>query len=321
MTRRTAISALGATAWLARPAVPQTIGGGPPPKAPVAGPVICAYSQNLAKVEYPELGAIAEQMGYDGVDLTVREGGHVSPRVLNVDLVRAIESVRGTGLELPMITTSITSATDPAAYPILAITGRTSVHLYRTGQWAYGAGDPARRIGQIRNDLLNLVFLSQRSEMTAMISNRAGGNFGESIWDTHSVIGDMDPRWIGYCYDPSQAVTAGNAAGNAAGNPPGNTAGWEVGLRLALPRLKAVALQDCVWTKSGAAWRMEMCPLGEGMVDWARFFRILADAKFNGPMTVHYEYRAQDELSAMKKDLDFVRKQVAQAWPANPSRT
>ena len=310
MTRRTALAVLGASASLARTAWPQApaspFAATPPPPAGV--PLICIYSQNIAKVDYPEVGSIAQQMGYDGVDLTVREGGHVSPRILNVDLVRAIEAVRGVGLELPMITTSINSAADPSAYPILAITGRTSVHMYRLGQWSYGAGDVPRRLAQIRNDLLSLVFLSQRCEMTALVSNRACGNFGQSIWDTHSIINDLDPKWIGYCYDPAQAVAADGS-------------GWEVGLRLALPRIKAVAIQDFVWTKSGNQWHMEMCPLGEGMVDWTRFFTILAAAKFSGPMTVHYEYHAPDELSAMKKDLDFLRKQVQQYWPAAPSRT
>ena len=299
ITRRTALAALGASAF-SRAALSQTIGGGPAPRIPSAGPLLCCYSQNLAKVEYPELGIIAEQIGYDGVDLTVRPGGHVSPYVLNVDLVRAFESVRAAGLELPMITTALTTGGDPTAYPILAITGRTTVHLYRTGIWsANGVTDKATRLARIRNDLLSLVFLGQRCQMTAMIPNRAGADFGASIAETDAVIRDLDPLWLGYCFDPSQAVTA---------DDPDD---WEPALRLALPRLKAVALQDCVRTGSDTGPRLEACPLGEGVVDWSRFFSILAEAKFTGPATLHFEYRASDELSAMQKDLDFARKQIA----------
>ena len=89
---------------------------------------------------YPELGTIARQIGYDGVDVTVMEGGHVNPRITNVDLVRAFESVRGAGLEVPMITTTITSINDQTSYAILAITGHTQVHLYRLGFWPYTPG-------------------------------------------------------------------------------------------------------------------------------------------------------------------------------------
>ena len=304
MTRRDTLRTLGLAALAARDARPQAAAekdGGP--KAGIAKtarrtPLVCAYSQNLAKVPYAELGVIAGQIGYDGVDLTVMEGGHVNPHVTNVDLVRAIESVRGAALEVPMISTTISSPLDPTAYPILVITGHTQVHLYRTGFWPWGpAPDPQRRLAAVRNDLSGLAAMGQRAEMIAMIPNRAGGFVGEAVWDMQAVIGSLDPAWVGYCFDPSA------------------TEPWEPALRLALPRLRSVVVQDFYWEKSGKTWARKMCPLGDGMVDWAAFFRILAGANFNGPLSIHFEYDEQDALGAMKKDLEFVRKQIAQAWP------
>ena len=57
------------------------------------------------------------------------DGGHVNPHITNVDLVRAIESVRGANLEVPMISTTLTTVSDQTAYPIIAITGHTDVHF------------------------------------------------------------------------------------------------------------------------------------------------------------------------------------------------
>lgn len=313
MTRRGAIAALGAAA-LARQAYAQAAAekdGGPKAgvvQAPRATPMICGFSQNLAKVPYPELGVIAQQIGYEGIDLTVMEGGHVNPHITNVDLVRAIESVRGPGLEVPMITTTLTTINDPTSYAILAITGHTQVHLYRLGFWPYGfnsrvnSNDIPRRLAQVRGDLNGLIAYGRSAQMTAMFPNRAGPYVGEAIWDTQTIIGDLDPQWIGYYFDPSQATAEGGAAG------------WEVALRLALPRLKAVAVQDFTWVKSANKWTMQMCPMGEGVVDWPAFFGILAQAQFSGPLSIHMEYHPQDELMAMTKDLEFVRKQVQAAW-------
>jgi len=270
--------------------------------------MICGFSQNMAKVPYPELGRIAQQIGYEGVDLTVMEGGHVNPHITNVDLVRAIESVRGPGLEVPMITTTLTTINDPTAYAILAITGHTQVHLYRLGFWPYGFGpnsspsDIPKRLAQVRADIGGLLAYGRASQMTAMFANRAGPWVGESIWDAQSIIGDMEPQWVGYCFDPSQATAEGGVSG------------WEIALRLAMPRLKAVAVQDFRWVKTGSSSKMEMCPLGEGAVDWDAFFALLAQARFTGPISIHMEYHPQDELSAMAKDLEFVKKHVQQAW-------
>jgi L-ribulose-5-phosphate 3-epimerase len=227
----------------------------------------------------------------------VMDGGHVNPHITNVALVRAIESVRGAGLEVPMITTTLATINEQTAYPILAITGHTQVHLYRLGFWPYGAGDIPRRMAQVRTDLTGLLALGRSYQMAAMFPNRAGGYVGEALWDVQAIVGDMDSQWIGYYFDPSQV------AGD-----------MEIALRLVLPRLKAVAVQDYIWLKAGNAWKMQMCPLGEGMVDWPAFFRILAEAKFTGPVSIHQEYQAQDEVAAMNKDLEFVRKQVKQAW-------
>jgi L-ribulose-5-phosphate 3-epimerase len=303
VTRRHAIAALGASAILPRGARPQAAAekdGGPKAgvvQGPRVTPMICAFSQNLIKVPYPELGVIAQQIGYDGVDLTVMDGGHVNPHITNVDLVRAIESVRGAGLEVPMITTTIATINEQTAYPILAITGHTQVHLYRLGFWPYGVGDIARRMAQVRGDLTALLALGRSYQMTAMFPNRAGGYVGEALFDVQAIIGDLDPQWIGYYFDPSQV-----------------TGDMEIALRLVLPRLKAVALQDYIWARTGKAWKMQVCPLGEGMVDWSAFFRILAEAKFTGPVSIHQEYIAQDEVAAMNKDLEFARKQVKKAW-------
>jgi sugar phosphate isomerase/epimerase len=155
-------------------------------------------------------------------------------------------------------------------------------------------------MAQVRNDLNNLVAVGRGYQMAAAFPNRAGAYVGEALWDAQAIIGDMDPQWIGYYFDPSQATAEGGVSG------------WEIALRLALPRLKGVALQDFTWAKPG---KMQMCPLGEGIVDWQAFFRILAEARFTGPVSVHQEYSVQDELGAMEKDLEFVRKQVKQAWP------
>jgi L-ribulose-5-phosphate 3-epimerase len=310
VTRRQAVAALGAAALTARQALPQAAAekdGGPKAgtaRAPRITPIVCAFSQNLIKVPYSQLGVIAQQIGYDGVDLTVMDGGHVNPHITNVDLVRAIESVRGAGLEVPLITTALTTVNDQTTYPILAIAGHTQVHLYRTGFWPYAAAqnttlDIPRRMAQVRNDVGSLMTVGRSYQMATAVPNRAGSFVGEALWDMQSIIGDLDPQWVGYYFDPSQATAEGGVSG------------WEIALRLALPRLKAVALQDFTWEKPA---KMQLCPLGEGIVDWQAFFRILAAAQFTGPVSVHQEYTVQDELGAMAKDLEFVRKQVKQAW-------
>jgi L-ribulose-5-phosphate 3-epimerase len=314
MTRRTAMTAalsgLGASRLLPRALAqnPPAPGEEAKPKFGYSAPrrstpMLCVFSRSLARVPYSQLGDIAGQIGFEGVDLTVMIGGHVDPRVTNVDLVRAFESIRGSNLEVPMVTTSITSAADPTCYPVLYLTGHSQVPLFRLGLWPYNdAVDIRLRLVQVQRDLIQVLSLAQRSDIGAAFPNHSGSFVGQATWDAQTVIENMDARLVGHMFDPAEAAIEGGLGG------------WEAALRVALPRLRAVSLQDFYWAKEGSQWTVRKCPLGEGMVDWGKFFGILAAAKFVGPLSIAMEYAPKDEPGAMSKDLEFARKHVQQAW-------
>jgi sugar phosphate isomerase/epimerase len=50
------------------------------------------------------------------------------------------------------------------------------------------------------------------------------------------------------------------------------------------------------------------------MVDWPKFFSVLAAARFTGPVSLHMEYEPADEMAAIVKDFEFLRKQVDSAY-------
>jgi sugar phosphate isomerase/epimerase len=121
------------------------------------------------------------------------------------------------------------------------------------------------------------------------------------------ILRGIDPRWVGYDFDPGCATENAGASGVA------------VVTRLAMAKLKAVTVRDFTWSKDAAgAWKATPCALGEGMVDWRPFFAALARVHFVGPITIEVRYEPKDELNAFRRDLEFVRKQVAGAYGAAP---
>ncbi|MES1260885.1 MAG: hypothetical protein ABUS49_04045, partial [Acidobacteriota bacterium] len=223
MTRRSALTGLCdlAAAGVATWGADLTAQTPPAPPGPRFGrsapqrttPMLCVYSQNMIRIPYPELGDIAAQLGFEGVDLTVMIGGHVDPRITNVDLVRAFESMRGSGLEVPMISTNITTAADPTCYAVLYLTGHSQVPLFRLGTWPYGTAPVQQRLFQVRQELAQIVGLAQRCEIAAMVPNRAGEFVGQSVWDAQTVLGALDPQWAGYYFDPAEATAEGGLGG------------------------------------------------------------------------------------------------------------
>jgi len=308
MNRRTALSTLAGSALVAREALAQ-----PPVVAqsakPAARPILCAYSGNLAKIPYQELSGIVRAMGYEGLDLTVMPGGHVDPSLYMVDLDRAFQTIQSAGMDLPMVTTSFTSASQPYAYAILYVSAMLGAKFCRLGTWPPApatAADPnaqaaTMRAMMVRNDLTQLSVTGQRCKITPLLANHAGSYPGRSIPEAETMLNGIDRSAFGYCFDAAQAVIEARSA-----------EGWVAALQSALPRLGAVAVSDVTIDSAGV---VRPCPLGDGVIDWKKFFSLLAAARFRGPVSLHMDYETHSEVNAMTKDLAFARARVEEAWP------
>jgi len=126
---------------------------------------------------------------------------------------------------------------------------------------------------------------------------------GAAVADIARVIRPIDPHLVGYCFDPGYATAQGGSNGFAAA------------LELALPRLKMVAVRDFKWDReTGSVPRILPCPLGEGVVDWPKFFAALAKAHFAGPVSLHIDYQPKSKTAAIRKDLAFLRQQIDTAY-------
>src|SRR5688500_5760633 len=139
--------------------------------------------------------------------------------------------MRDRGLSVPMVTTALTSADDPAARPTLAAMSRLGIRYYKLGYYEYD--DPAaweRRIEETRRAVAGLVELGRPHGVTAGFHNHAGATVGGALWDAYEVLAPLDPERVGFYFDPSHATIEGG--GHA----------WKLNFRRAAPRLAMVAV-------------------------------------------------------------------------------
>ena len=286
MTRRTFLASVAA--------VPLAAQGQERP--PARRSTICFFSKHLPELKYDELGKWLHDAGFDGVDLTVRAGGHVLPERAAQDLPRAVEAIRVNGLEVPMITTELTSAADPSARPILSTAAQLKIPFFKLGYWRY-SDNVLADVQKAASEVRALVELAKEYGITAGFHNHPR-YVGLAGWDGRQVVEDLDPKWIGYYYDVNNATEEGAVMG------------WEVTLRLALPRLKMAAFKDFYWAKVNGKWTSVACPLGNGMVNWPKLFPLIAGTHYTGPISIHQEYKPANRMAAARSDLEFVRKHL-----------
>jgi sugar phosphate isomerase/epimerase len=282
------------------------------PKATGFNGAICLFSKHLPEMDWTRLAQAVKKLGFGGVDLTVRPGGHVQPERATEDLPKAVAAIRAEGLSAPMITTALTSALDPTAKPILSTAGKLSIPFFKPGYYKYSFADVRGELQKAMDDFRSLAELSKQSGVQCGFHNHEG-YVGAQLWDVAQTIDQLDPKWVGYYFDIRHAVAEGGGAG------------WKIALNLIAPRIKMIAVKDSYWEKSSKGWRQVNCPLGQGMVDWKAYFKALRQANFQGPISLHLEYEipgtttaAQEEntLAAAQRDFEFLKGQLQEAYQA-----
>jgi sugar phosphate isomerase/epimerase len=283
---------------------------------PSAGPYkgkLCFFSKPLPEMDWRRLAQNAKRVGFGGIDLTVRTGGHVLPEKAAEDLPKAVAAIREEGLEVPMITTALTSADDPTTRPILSTAAKLSIPYYKPGYYMYDFIDVRKELERAGAEFRRLAALGGQYGIQVGYHNHQE-YMGAPVWDMARVIEPLDPKWAGYYFDPRHAVAEGGVGG------------WKIATNLVMPRLKMVAVKDFYWEKTPTkGWQAVNCPLGEGMVDWKYFFKTIAQAGFQGPISLHIEYLdeevahstpANEEkiLAATHRDLEFLKARVREAY-------
>jgi sugar phosphate isomerase/epimerase len=271
---------------------------------------ICLFSKHLPMLDARNLGRTVKTLGFDGVDLTVRPKGHIEPARVARDLPPFVEGIRSEGVAVPMITTDLHSDSEPAARPTLETAAKLEIPYFKTGYYYYKFADVRKELDAAARQLRSLAELAARSGVKLGFHNHTG-YVGGLVWDIAPAFDALDPKWAGYYFDVRHAVAEGGDAG------------WRSAFGIVAPRLFMIAIKDFYWEKTPKGWRQVNCPLGEGMVDWTRYFRMLADAKFHGPLSLHLEYdlpggtpeKLQENIvSAAAKDLAFVKAGLAGAY-------
>jgi len=278
-------------------------------KARFTGP-LCIFSKHFPELGWSELASTARSLGFTGIDLTVRKGGHVAPERAATDLPRAVAAIRDAGLSVPMVTTEVLSAT-PVAREIFATAGSLSVPFLKPGYYRYEFVDVRRELEEAGKQFGELAGLAKQSGVRVGYHNHAG-DLGAPVWDMAKVIDNLDPKWVGYYFDICHAVTEGGSAG------------WRIAFNLAAPRIFMIAIKDFIWAKSvPGGWQQKMVPLGEGMVDWPTYFKLLAKLDYQGPISLHVEYeipgatakeRQANMIASAKRDFAYLKARIREAY-------
>lgn len=262
---------------------------------------ICVFSKHFQWADIGEMSESAAALGFDGIDLTVRKGGHILPERVQEDLPKAVETIRKAGLKVPMITSDIVHIRSAHAENVLKTISALGIRRYRWGGFRYQEeGSLPHQLSLLREQVKELAEWNKQYGVTAMYHTHSGINqVGASMWDLYLLLKDFSPESVAVNFDIGHAVVEGGYGG------------WIHSTRLLLPFTRGSAIKDFRWKQNNnGMWVPGWCPLGKGIANLPRFFTMLKDGHYAGPIQMHFEYPEMGGADTGKTQLSVPKKQV-----------
>ena len=240
-------------------------------------PKIHVFSKHLQFLDYNEMAEMAAEIGFDGVDLTVRPGGHVLPERVEEDLPKAIAALKKHKLPPQLFCTAV-EGVGPLDKKVLETAAKNGLKYYRMNWYDFDKNKTMlESLNEHKKQVKALGELNKKLGIVGCYQNHAGLRIGASPWEIYQLLEDANPAHMGAQYDIRHAVVEGGLS-------------WKNSLRLLQPRIKTIVFKDFRWTEKDGKWEAENTPLGEGMVDFKTYIGLLKSYQINVPISLHFEY-------------------------------
>ena len=195
---------------------------------------------------------------------------------------------------------------------ILQTAASENISFYRTNWFKYKEDlNMQDSLLFYQDEIKKLSNLNEKLGLIGCYQNHAGLSVGASYWEIQKILETANPKYFGAQYDIKDAMVEG-----------GNS--WENGLQLLHNNIKVIVLKDFKWGQVNGKWEAINVPIGEGMVDFVKYFKLLKQYNIKPPVSLHLEYdlggaeKGEQKISvdkkvvfdAMKRDL----KKIQQYW-------
>ena len=236
------------------------------------------FSKHLQFLNYQDAAECAAEIGFDGIELAVRPKGHVLPENVNEDLPQAVKAIKSNGLKADMMVTSVNNAESEIHRKVLKSGASLGIKKYRLGylKWKEDLS-VVESIKALNLEMIDLAKLNSSLGIQGNYQNHSGKGVGAAIWDIWHLLEGTQNKDLGCQYDIRHGFVEGGKS-------------WPTGLDLIHSRINSIVLKDFVWGKVKGKWKIVNVPIGEGMVDFAAYFKMLKAYEINVPVSVHFEY-------------------------------
>ena len=139
---------------------------------------ICVFTKPFQSLTYDELADQIAELGFDGVEVPIRDGGHIEPAAVPDELPKMVDALKKRNLDLTIMTSSINDPNDPLTEKILKTASELGVRRYRMKYLKYDFNKPIlEQLDEWRPRVKDLAAMNKQFGVTAVYQNHAGRNY------------------------------------------------------------------------------------------------------------------------------------------------
>lgn len=240
---------------------------------------VAIFTKVFQSHTFDQLAEVVVQTDADGVEATIRRGGHIEAENAEAQIDKLIAALANRHKRLLIAATDVNEV-NADSERLLKTLADHGVSYYRTGYLKYRRGTPMLdQVRGFRQQISELADLNRSLGMTAIYQNHAGKDYvGNLIWDLAILMEGIVPADLGVALDLRHLRV--EIAGS-----------FQAAVEAIRPHLRSVYLKDALRTGEKGSELQEV-PLGSGMVT-PQLFQDVWRAIQPAPLSVHVEYLGQ----------------------------
>jgi len=261
--------------------------------APARWP-ICCFVKPLQHLSFDQLADKVAEMGFQGIEATIRKGGQIEPEEAPQKLPLLVKALTRRDLKVMVMATDVRDMEQPHTESLLRTAADLGIQRYRMGYFTYQLDRPILgQLDEMAPKFQTLAAFNRKLGIQALYQNHANHLLvGGPVWDLERLLREIDPAEIAVAFDIRHATVEGGKS-------------WPIEFKLIQPHLGAVYIKDFEWDGRDT----KNVPLGEGLVD-PDFFQQLKDSSFSGPISLHMEYVDHHDPELLGKSLVAIAKDM-----------
>ena len=251
------------------------------------------FTDNLKDLSIRDACRAAKKAGFDGLDLTLRQGGHVPPENAGPGLAAAHKVADEEGFAIPMVSTGVNASDSPFAEEVIDA-AHHRIKVFKMGYWRYEPfGTLSKQFDEARRKLDGVVKLAARYHIRPCVHVHSGPIISNTPL-IYQLLKDHAPADVGAYVDTMHMSLEGGRSG------------WEMTLDLIAPWVALVAVKNYIVQPAARdehgqqRFQVKHVPVADGMAPIPQFFQRLKQIGYNGVVSLSSEYRGTDSWRHLK---------------------